>query len=114
MKTFRVILLPRAEEDIEANAQWWATHHSVEQAARWFDAIHEQLKSLAILPESNGLSAETGDFPYEIRDKLLGLGSRPSYRAVFTIKDDAVYVLTVRRGAQDIIRPYDVDAPAPD
>ena len=50
-----------------------------------FDAIYEQLKSLAVLPESNGLSAESDDFPYEIRDKLLGLGSRPSYRAVFTI-----------------------------
>jgi plasmid stabilization system protein ParE len=113
MMTFRVILLPRAEADIEANAQWWATHHSAEQAARWFDAIHEQLKSLAVFPESNGLSAESEDFPYEIRDKLLGLGSRPSYRAVFTIKDDAVYVLTVRRSAQDFVRPDDVDAPAP-
>ncbi len=113
MKTYRVILLPRAEADIEANAHWWAAHHSGEQAALWFDAIHEQLKSLAMLPESNGLSAESGDFPYEIRDKLLGLGSRPSYRAVFTIKDDAVYVLTVRRGAQDFVRPDDVDTPAP-
>jgi plasmid stabilization system protein ParE len=112
MKTFRVILLPRAEADIEANAQWWATHHSVEQAVRWFDVIHEQLQSLAILPESNGLSAEAGDFQYEIRDKLLGLGSRPSYRAVFTIKDDAVYVLTVRRGAQDVVRLDDLDTPA--
>lgn len=113
MKTFRVVLLPRAEADIEANAQWWAAHHSLEQAIRWFEAIHEQLQSLAILPESNGLSAEAADFQYEIRDKLLGFGSRPSYRAVFTIKDDAVYVLTVRRGAQDVIRPNDLDAPAP-
>lgn len=113
MKTFQVILLPRAEADIEGNAQWWATHHSVEQAARWFDVIHEQLKSIAMSPESNGLSAETGEFPYEIRDKLLGLGSRPSYRAVFTIKDDVVYVLTVRRGAQDHLRPDDVDTSVP-
>lgn len=113
MKTFRVILLPRAEAEIEKNALWWATHHSMEQAARWFNAIHEQLKSLAMLPESNGLSAETGDFPYEIRDKLLGLGSRPSYRAVFTIKDDAVYVLTVCGGAQDLLRPDDVDISVP-
>jgi hypothetical protein len=50
-------------------------------------------------------------FPFEIRDKLVGLGSRPGFRAVFTIKDDTVYVLTVRRLAQDVIRPDDVDAP---
>lgn len=109
--TFRVVLLPRAEADIEANAQWWATHHSIEQAAHWFDAIHDQLKSLEQFPESNGRSAENDDFRYEIRDKPLGSGPRPSYRAVFTIKDDTVYVLTVRRSAQDVIRPGDLEAP---
>jgi hypothetical protein len=45
----------------------------------------------------------------EIRDKLLGLGSRPSYRAVFTIQDGAVYVLAVRRSTQDTIRPTDIE-----
>lgn len=109
--TFRVILLDQAEADIEANAHWWATHHSVEQAAHWFDAVYEQLKSLEHFPKSNGLSAENDEFPYEIRDKLLGLGSRRSYRAVFTIKDDTVYVLAVRRSAQDVLRPSDVESP---
>ncbi len=103
--TFRVIILPQAETDIEAHARWWAVQHSTEQAARWFDAIHVQIATLTSLPESNGLSAENAAFPYEIRDKLLGLGSRPSYRAVFTIRADIIYVLTVRRGAQDILDP---------
>jgi plasmid stabilization system protein ParE len=109
--TFRVILLDQAEADIEANTHWWATHHSAEQAARWFDAVHQQLKSLEHFPESNGLSAENDEFPYEIRDKLIGLGSRPSYRAVITIRNDTVYVLTVRRGAQNVIQPGDVEPP---
>ncbi len=49
--TFRVIVLPKARSDIDRNADF---------------------------PESNALSAENNDFPYEIRDKLVGLGSRPS------------------------------------
>lgn len=109
--TFRVIILPQAHRDIDRNADWWADHHSVAQAVRWSDAIYDQIETLADLPESNALSVENDDFPYEIRDKLVGLGPRPSYRAVFTIKDDMVCVLTVRRGAQGVLRPSNVESP---
>lgn len=109
--TFRVIVLPQARRDIDRNADWWAEHHAVEEALRWSDAVYDQIETLADFPESNALSAENDDFPFEIRDKLLGLSSRPSYRGVFTIKDDAVYVLTVRRAAQDELRPDEVDPP---
>jgi plasmid stabilization system protein ParE len=107
----RVSILPRARIDVDRNALWWAENHSVEQVLQWSDAIYDQIESLAEFPESYGLSAENDTFPYEIRDKLLGLGSRPSYRAVFTIQDDAVYVLAVRRSTQDAICPTDIDAP---
>ncbi len=103
--TFRVIILPRAATDIEANARWWAEHHDAEQAARWFEAIYQQIKTLSESPDSHSLSPENGEFPEELRDKRIGLGSRPSYRAIFTIKGDTVYVLAVRRAAQDAFRP---------
>ncbi len=32
--TFRVIIFPQAQRDIDRNADWWADHHSVEQAVR--------------------------------------------------------------------------------
>jgi plasmid stabilization system protein ParE len=108
---FRVTVLPQARRDIDRNAEWWSDHHSLDEALRWSDAIYDQLATLALHPEICGLSAENDDFPYEIRDKLVGLGSRPSYRAVFTIQADVVYVLTVQRSAQDAIRPGDVDPP---
>lgn len=56
--TFRVVVLPRAEADIEANARWWSENHSAEQAARWIDVIQQPLTSLAEIPESNGFSAK--------------------------------------------------------
>ena len=107
---FSVTILPQAQRDIDRNADWWAEHYSINQALRWSDAVYDQIETLAEFPESHGLSAENDEFSYEIRDKLLGLGSPPTYRAVFTIKGEMVYVLAVRRGAQDNVRPGDVDA----
>ncbi len=80
--SFQVRILPRAERDIEGNAQWWADHHSVEQAVRWFYAVHDQLKALQHFPEGQPLSAENADFPYEIREKLVGLVTSKSQSRV--------------------------------
>lgn len=63
--TFRVIILPQAHRDIDRNADWWADHHSVEQAVRWSDKVYDQISTLASFPESNGLSSENDEFPYE-------------------------------------------------
>ncbi|MDA0831932.1 MAG: type II toxin-antitoxin system RelE/ParE family toxin [Planctomycetota bacterium] len=108
---YRVVIQPRAERDVEEYARWWAAKHSIEQAVRWFDRIHEQLKSLSEFPEGNSLSVENDEFPYEIRDKLVGLGSRPNYRAIFTIQADVVFVLTLRRTSQDRITPDQLENP---
>ena len=107
--SYRVTILPRAEFDIERNARWWADHYSTEQAARGFWTIRDQLESLREFPEGCGLSSENDQFPYEIRDKPVGLGSRPRFRAVFTIRNHDVCVLTVRAGEEDRLTPDDVD-----
>jgi len=109
MQRFNVVILPRAEEDIERNATWWAENRDAAQAVEWFFTVRRQILSLETMPEIHGLSAENDDFPYEIRDRLIGLGSRRSYRAVFTIRGDTVYVLAVLRTTQDALRPTDVD-----
>jgi plasmid stabilization system protein ParE len=106
---FRLNVTLRARGDIDRNADWWTDHHSLEQALTWADAVYDQLESLRDFPESHSLSLENEEFPYEIRDKLVGLGSRPRYRAVFTIKSDEVFVLTVRAGEEDRLTPDDVD-----
>ncbi len=111
--SYGLVILPQAKADVRRNAEWWAHHHCPEQAAIWLDTVQSQIESLIVFPESHSLSAENDEFPYEIRDKLLGLGPRPSYRAVFTVKGDTVYVLTVRRSAQNLLRPSDVESPPP-
>lgn len=107
--TYRVIILPQAHADIDRNADWWAHHHSLEQAQRWCEAIYNQLESLRQFPASYSRSPENNDFPVELRDKRIGLGSRPDYRAVFTIQDQTVTVLAVLRLSQDRLRPDESD-----
>lgn len=39
--TFPVVLLPQARPDIDRNADWWAEHHSVNEALRWSEAVYD-------------------------------------------------------------------------
>ncbi len=98
---YTVVVTPRAEEDIYRNAAWWAEHHSLEQAIEWQNAIYAQLKALKEMPERCPLAAENPNHQDELRQLLVGLGNQRSYRAIFTIVDREVHVLTVQRGAQD-------------
>lgn len=105
---FRVRILPQAKRDIARNARWWAEHHSAEQTIEWVKAIESQLRALSKFPRRHPLSSENDSFPYEIRDKAVGLGRRKSYRAVFTIKGEELFVLTVRANQQRALVPGDV------
>jgi plasmid stabilization system protein ParE len=98
--TIRVVLTRRAERELEGAADWWATHRSSSQAARWYAGFSDALASLSRNPERCPLAPEDGRFPYEIRELYYGLGSRPTHRAVFTIRRDMVLVLTIRHAAQ--------------
>ena len=98
---YRLIVMPRARGDINRNADWWADHYSTEQALKWSDAVYDQIESVCEFPKSHPMSRDNDKFAYELREKLVGLGSRPSYRAIFTVKGDKVFVLTVRAAEQD-------------
>ena len=97
----------QARDDITRNAAWWAEHHSLEQALKWYDAVYEQLDALLQLPDSHAFAAENAAFPYDIREKLVG-GKKRTYRAIFTIAEQEVRVLTVRHGSQSAMQPDEI------
>ena len=98
--TYRVLMSRRADGEIEAAADWWASHQSPAQAARWYAGFSAAIDSLSENPERCPLAQENGIVPYEIRNLYYGLGSRPTHRAVFAIRPDAVLILTIRHTAQ--------------
>ena len=85
---FRIVVLPQAQEDLLRNAEWWAKHQSSDKAAEWLDVVQEQLETIVNFTESHPISQESAEFPYPIRDRRVGLGPRPAFRAVFTIQGD--------------------------
>ncbi len=98
--TYPIVYTLRASAEVVAAAEWWATYRSTRQATRWYDGFSAAIDSLAENPERCPLARENGLFPYEIRELHYGLGPRPTHRAVFTIRPDAVVILTIRHAAQ--------------
>jgi plasmid stabilization system protein ParE len=105
--TYGVIITRRAERDMRDSAQWWSVERSAEQANRWLDGLYEHLQSLANSPMRCPLAPEHEQFPYELRELHNGLGRRPTHRAIFTMAEDLVLVLSIRHAAQDRLRPED-------
>ena len=102
---FEVRLTKEANTDILRNMVWWAENHSARQAMDWEVAVRNQVKSLSVMPRRFGFAPENEKVEPELHQMLVGLGTRPTYRAIFTINDSTVFVLAVRRGAQDEFRP---------
>lgn len=106
--TFEIQIAEAAHDDITRNAVWWAEHHSYDQAIRWRDAIYQQLESLRKAAERHALAVENPQFNYDLREKLVGLGNQRGYRALFTIREQTVYVLAIHRATQGTVHPDDL------
>ena len=102
--SFTVVLTDRAARELEETARWWAEHRSTIEAERWYTAFLQAIFSLERHPERCPFARENGILPHEVRQLAFGLGSRFTHRAVFTIRDDIVVILSIRHLArQDIV-----------
>ena len=99
-----VTLSERACRDIDDAHNWWAENRSTEQADRWYRGLVQRVFALEEAPQRCGLAPENSSFPYEIRQLLFGLRSKPTHRVVFTIRSDQIIVLRVRHVAQGPLR----------
>ena len=99
--TFDVLIELPAHTIIKRNATWWAKNRSAAEAIAWMDAIYEQLKALQTIPEQHNFAHENAEFDFDLRQKLVGIGSRKTYRALFTIRGSTVHILELLAAEQD-------------
>ncbi len=103
--SYEVVLTQKAQDEVDQAHDWWAENRSAEQANRWYVGFFQGMISLEENPARCSLALENNQFGYELRQFNYGLGSSPTHRAIFTIRDRTVLVLRVRHLAQTPITP---------
>jgi plasmid stabilization system protein ParE len=98
--TYRVILQPRAERDIQQAARWIRDQaKSSAIALRWVRGIRSKIASLAANPQRCPVDPDSDAYGEEVRVLLHGKRQR-KYRVLFAVRGDIVHVLTVRHAAR--------------
>ena len=105
---FRILITGPAKNSIQSNHDWWAEHHSADEASRWYRGIFEAINSLERLPERCPNAPESDSLHQSLRQLLFGIGKRPTHRIVFTIAENDVIVLAIRHASQDALTHHDL------
>jgi len=100
--TYDLVYTERAIRELNAAADYVA-QFAPETAERWFNgfvAVLETLRRDAMIygpaPESDFCSVDVRQFIYRTK-------SRRANRALYTIRQTSVYILTIRRPGQDLL-----------
>jgi plasmid stabilization system protein ParE len=107
-ESFNVFITQPAESDIDEAFCWWASNRSLEQASRWFDAIHDAIASLRRMPKRCAVVRDFGSRSPDVRELLFGVGRHATHRVFFEVKGSTVTVLRVRHVAQGTLTPREL------
>ena len=102
--TYRVVIMPRAEHDLRTIYQYIG-RNAPRAAANWLKRARQAASSLAHYPERCASAPESASFNEPIRQLLFGSGNRGTYRFLFTVVEQTVYVLHVRHGSMLPLSP---------
>lgn len=94
----------RARRDIDEIVAYIQAD-SPRDATRWRQKLHEKMMALRTMPEACGLAPETDESQHEVRQLLHG-----RYRVLLTIREQKVFVLTIRHGARRFMRADEIDS----
>jgi plasmid stabilization system protein ParE len=98
--TYRVVVEPRAERDIQLAAHWiLGQSGSRATAVRWARKLRGTIATLKVNPQRCPIDPNSDVYGEAVRVLLHGK-RRGVYRVLFVIRRDTVHVLTVRHSAQ--------------
>ena len=101
--TYRLELSHRAETDIKS-AYSYIRKHGPADPKLWKSGLEQKLTGLETFPEACGLAPENDFVNAEVRQALYG-----PFRILFTIREQIVFVLTVRHAARLAMQPDEID-----
>ncbi len=98
--SYRIVIQPQAEQDLK-NATRFLLYRSRSStvAMRWLRGIRSKINTLKTTPHRCPIDPDSAVYGQEVRVLLYGK-RHGVYRVLFTIRGDAVLVLTVRHSAQ--------------
>ena len=101
---YQVEITDVALAEAEEAYLWMMEQLSPENAEKWFDRLIDAIESLNQSPKRCSLALENEVFSEEIRQLLYGKG-RNTYRIMFTVSEQIVYVLHIRHSARQLLDP---------
>lgn len=104
--TYRVIITPEAETDLRTTYRYIRSH-APDAARDWIRRARQSAKTLARNPTRCPLAPESDSFQEPIRELFFGSGNRGTYRFLFLVLDESVYILHVRHGSMLPLSPGD-------
>jgi len=97
--SYRVVLTRSAENDLR-NIFNYIRKFAPQAANNWRKGVRQAIASLKRYPGRAALAPETYTFGETIRELIYGRGNRGTYRILFAIRDQMVYVLHVLHGSR--------------
>ncbi|MBX3438621.1 MAG: type II toxin-antitoxin system RelE/ParE family toxin [Planctomycetaceae bacterium] len=106
--SFRVVVTARAERDLKQIGDW-LMERSPEGAKSWTSAAWKAIKRLGGNPRTCPFAPENGRSDREVRNVMFRTRRGRTYRAVFVIEGDAVFVTHFRGPGQDVLSSADIE-----
>jgi len=110
--TRQVSVSVRAGRDIRQSFAWLLSERGRAYAEKWYVRIRVAMESLSENAEQWAEAAESEWYGPALREKLVGR-KRQTYRVIFEIQNDVVYVQRIRHISQDYLSPTTSDMPIP-